>query len=60
MDNDLYMEDVHSIGLEAMKVIEDKLKPFGRTLTPEQEDEIYIPICNALEKISNGDYRSHL
>lgn len=54
----MYMEDVITISLGAMKEIEDGLKKFGITLTGAQEDEIYIPILEKLEKLSNGDYRS--
>lgn len=60
MENELYMEDVHKIGLDAMQVIEDKLKPYGFKLTPAQEDQIFLPMCKVLEDISNGDYRRHL
>lgn len=56
----MYMEDVVSISLAAMKEIEDGLKKNGITLTPEQEDEFYVPIWERLEKYSNGDYRSQM
>ena len=55
-----YMEDVHSIGLDAMKVIEEELKKYGIKMTPEQEDGIYLPMCDAIEKIVGyPDYRHH-
>ena len=54
------MEDVHSIGLEAIALIKAKLSEFGVELTPEQDDEIYVPLCNTIEKLSNAtDYRSY-
>ena len=56
--NELYMEDVRTISLRAMKEIEDGLKSYGITLTPEQEDEFYVPIIDKLENYSNGNYRS--
>ena len=54
----MYMEDVSTIFLAAMKEIEEGLKKFGITLTPEQEDEFYVLIWERLEKYSNGDYGS--
>ena len=56
--NNLYMEDVSTIAIAAFKEIEDGLKKFGITLTPEQEDEFFVPILDKLERYSNGDYRS--
>lgn len=54
------MEDVKSIAVDAMEVIQKELKVFGIVLTPEQEDEIYVPMCDAIEKIAGyPDYRSH-
>ena len=54
------MEDVHRIGLDAMILIKDKLRAFGIELTDIQDDEIYVPLCNILEKLTNAsDYRSH-
>ena len=58
MNNNLYIEDITAISLRAFKEIEEGLKKFGIILTPEQEDEIYVPILDNLEKYSNGDYRS--
>jgi DNA-directed RNA polymerase alpha subunit len=60
MSKDIAMEDVKSIGLDAMKVIQEKLKEFGITLTDEQEDAIYVPMVDAIEKVAGcPDYRSH-
>ena len=54
------MEDIHSIGLDAMELIQGKLKEYDIVLTPEQEDEIYVPMCAVMEKIAGcPDYRSH-
>ncbi len=59
--NKFYIEDAHSVGLDALELIEITLKDkFGIILTSEEEDSIYIPIEEALEKLSNGEYRSHL
>ena len=55
--NNMYMEDVITISLKAFKEIEDGLKLYGITLTPEQEDEIYVPMLNKLEMLSNCNYR---
>lgn len=61
MSKEIAMEDVRSIGLDAMAVIEAKLKEFGITLTDGQDDEIYVPMVAAIEKIAGyPDYRSHL
>jgi hypothetical protein len=60
MSKDMAMEDVHSIGLAAMEAIQIGLREFGITLTPEQEDKIYTPMCDELEKVAGyPDYRSH-
>ena len=60
MNNDMYMEDVATISLDAMREIENGLKKFNITLTPEQEDEFYVPIWEKLEKYSNGNYRREM
>jgi len=54
---EMWMDDVSTISLAAMKTIEDGLKEFGITLTDEQEDEIYVPMLEKLEKFSNCNYR---
>jgi len=56
---DMYMEDVHDVGLRAMKEVTNGLKAFGIELTDVQEDAIYVPIVAYLEQFSNGDYRSY-
>ena len=56
---DMYMDDVGIIALAAFDQIEGRLKKFGITLTPEQQDWFYVPIWEKLEKFSNGDYRSY-
>ena len=60
MNNDMYMEDVATISLDAMREIENGLKKFNITLTPEQEDEFYVPIWEKLENYSNGNYRREM
>lgn len=56
---ELYMEDVSAIALDAFDLIESRLKEFGIDLTADKlDDKIYIPIQNALEQLSNGEYRS--
>ena len=58
--SDLYMEDVHSIGLKAMDVIEQELKKFDIKLDDKEEDEIYVPLCEKLENIIKvSDYRNY-
>lgn len=57
---EIHMEDIRDINLEAFKLIESRLKEFDINLTPEQEDEIYLPLTSALEKITKyPDYRSY-
>jgi len=61
MNKEIAMEDVSTISLAAMKAIEDGLKEFGITLTPEQEDEVYVPMSEKVEKLAGyPDYRHHL
>ena len=55
----LYMEQVHSIALDAMKVVEDGLAKYGIKMTDEQEDHIYMFIDREVERFSNGEYRNY-
>ena len=55
----LYMEQVSSISLGAIKVIEDGLKEHGIEMTDEQEDHIFIFIKREVERFGNGEYRNH-
>lgn len=60
MAKEIAMEDVNSIGLEAMELIGNRLKEFGIELKPGQDDLIYVPMVEALEKIAGcPDYRAH-
>ena len=61
MSRPIAMEDVHSIALAAMGVVEEKLKEFDIVLTPEQDDEIYVPLDNTIERLAGyPDYaREH-
>jgi hypothetical protein len=52
MSKEIAMEDVHSIGLEAMSLVEKRLKEFGIELPVGQDDEIYVPMTDAIEKIA--------
>jgi nitrogen-specific signal transduction histidine kinase len=59
MSKEIYMEDVSSIALAAMKTIEEGLKEFGLAVPENLEDEIFVPMVNTLEKVANyPDYRS--
>jgi hypothetical protein len=58
--NELYMEDVGSIALQATEVIQEELRKLKIELTPEQEDLFYVPIFNELEKLSNCNYRREM
>jgi hypothetical protein len=59
MNKQIWMDDVVSIALEATELIQKRLKEHGIEVKDAQEDEFYIPIFNALEKYSNGDYRNN-
>jgi hypothetical protein len=60
MSKTIAMEDVHSIGLEALKLVKDRLKEYGIELTDAQDDELYVPMCDVMEKLAGyPDYRSH-
>ena len=54
----IYMEDIQTIALDVMKYIEAKLKEKGITVLESEEDRFYVPIMEALEDYSNGNYRS--
>ena len=56
---DFWMEDVRDLAVDADKLIEEGLKQYNITLTPEQEDKIHNAIWGVLESVSNGDYRAH-
>ena len=56
----MYMEDVRRITNEVNRLIEDRLKMFGITLTYEQEDVVHDATFGLLEGLSTGDYRQHL
>tara|TARA_R110000824_G_scaffold12226_7_gene53649 strand:- start:60411 stop:60635 length:225 start_codon:yes stop_codon:yes gene_type:complete len=57
--DDLYMEDVASIALEAMALIEKRLKEFGVDVEG-YEDDLYVPMERTIEKYSTGEYRQHM
>jgi hypothetical protein len=58
VNKEIYMEDIITISLDAIKVMEDGLKKLGITLTDAQVDEIYVPMLGVLEKLSKWpDYR---
>jgi hypothetical protein len=59
MNKQIWMDDVVSIALEATELIQKRLKEHGIEVKDAQEDEFHIPIFNALEKYSNGDYRNN-
>jgi len=58
--NDFWMEDVSSVSVEAMKLIEERLKKFNIVLTTEQEDSIFNAIWKVLEDVSNANYRREM
>jgi len=55
----LYSEEVSSIALGAMDVIEEGLKKHGVTMSGEQEDHIFLFIEKEVERFGNGQYRNH-
>lgn len=58
LPNNMHMEDVSKIALEAMAVIEAGLARFGIKIPEDREDEVFVPISNFLEGFSNGNYRN--
>jgi hypothetical protein len=56
----MYMEDVRDIAVDVDNMIARRLSGFGIELTNEQEDEIHNKVWEVLERVSNGDYRSHM
>ena len=60
MKNEMYMEDVRNIAVDADTLIEERLKKFGITLTNEQEDDIHNKIWEILESVSNMNYRHEM
>ncbi len=53
------MEDVRSLTVSVDTLMEEKLKQFNITLTPEQEDQIHECVWEILESVSSGNYRHH-
>jgi hypothetical protein len=57
---ELWMEGVRNITVDAINLIEERLKEFNIVLTDEEEDDINKTIWNILEKKSNGEYYNHM
>jgi len=57
--DDFYLEDVHSLALKAFAVIEEGLKEYGIELKEGEDDEVYIPISEFIEKHCDNGYRHH-
>jgi len=55
----LYMDDVISIALEAIDLVEKRLKAFGIDIPEDQDDDLYLPLERTIERYSNGMYRNH-
>jgi len=54
---ELWMDDVGTIALEVTALIEKRLKEFNIELKEGDDDKFYVPIFQALEDFSNGNYR---
>jgi len=60
MSKEIYMDDVKDIALQASDLIKERFKQYGIELNDEQDDSIYVPLCDSLEKIANyPDYRNY-
>ena len=57
---ELWMEEVRSITVDAMNLIENRLKEFDIVLTDEEEDDIHNKIWMVLENRINGEYKHHM
>jgi len=57
--DDFYMDDVSDLALKAFEVIEQGLKEYGIVLNDEQDDAIYVPIRDMIEKHCINDYRNY-
>lgn len=55
----LWLEDVNSISVDVIDLIEDKLKERNITADEKWLDNISDIITEALDKYSTGDYRQH-
>jgi hypothetical protein len=54
------MEDVRSISLEAIDLIETRLRGLGIELKPGEDDELYLPLRDTISKIAGyPDYRGN-
>jgi len=59
-NEEIAMEDVRDISLEALEFIKAKLKEFDITLTDAEDDALYVPMTATIEKIAKyPDYHSH-
>jgi len=56
-NKNMYMEDVHSAALRGLSSIILDLKMKGIKLSEEHQEEVYLAMDLALEKLSNGNYR---
>jgi len=58
-NKDFYMDDVGSIALKVIDLIQEELAKHNIKLDDKEEDLFYVPIFNALENFSNGEYRGY-
>ena len=62
--NKIYMEDVHSIALDAFEGIKKGFEGFGIDIENSKynkiQDDIYQTICDKLEDYTHSEYRSHI
>ena len=57
---DVFMEDVAKITLDSTEYIIRQLAIHGYTVKPEEEDLIYLPLLDIVDKFFNfPDYRHH-
>jgi hypothetical protein len=57
---DFWQDNVGDIAIKATELIQIELAKYGIKLEDKEEDLFYVPIFNALEKFSNGNYRSDM
>lgn len=57
---EFWMEDIGDIALKATELIQTELAKYGIKLEDKEEDLFYVPIFNALENFSNGNYKSEM
>ncbi len=57
-ENFFYMEDLHSLEIDTLEFIKNKLNDFDIKLSEEDSEAIHDILEKRLEKLTNGEYKN--